>query len=241
MCIDLTGKLPQDSTRQNPESGRTWADTERTWVNGSRCFVYFWRGFDRCVDTRVSHITDRLQFCRCWYFILLQPRTALVVDAVTRRLLGYPACLIPLRYGLRLWRAQCDVLPPVRALLSYVGSSDILVSPHRWLGQNSKQNKLSRALGDVQIRMRLKVSGDKSEIRQSYLPALFPHIVKPLIDVGAVCLFPFSLLFSPGIRAHCSTHRALWIKSLTEWTSITCPKRIGIPLSSWALTKIRTN
>lgn len=56
----------------------------------------------------------------------------------------------------------------------------------RWLGQNSRQNKLSRQLGDVQIRMRLKVSGDKSEIRQSYLPALFPHIVKPLMDVGAV-------------------------------------------------------
>jgi replication factor C subunit 1 len=34
--------------------------------------------------------------------------------------------------------------------------------------------------------MRLKVSGDKSEIRQSYIPALFPHIVKPLMDVGAV-------------------------------------------------------
>jgi len=35
--------------------------------------------------------------------------------------------------------------------------------------------------------MCLKVSGDKSEItqiRQSYIPALFPHIVKPLIDVG---------------------------------------------------------
>ena len=59
----------------------------------------------------------------------------------------------------------------------------------RWLGQNSKQNKLSRQLGDVQIRMRLKVSGDKSEIRQSYIPALFPHIVKPLIDVGVVRSF----------------------------------------------------
>jgi replication factor C subunit 1 len=43
-----------------------------------------------------------------------------------------------------------------------------------------------RQLGDVQIRMRLKVSGDKNEIRQSYIPALFPHIVKPLVDEGAV-------------------------------------------------------
>jgi replication factor C subunit 1 len=56
----------------------------------------------------------------------------------------------------------------------------------RWLGRNSKQNKLSRALGDVQIRMRLKVSGDKSEIRLSYLPAMFPLIVKPLMEEGSV-------------------------------------------------------
>ena len=56
----------------------------------------------------------------------------------------------------------------------------------RWLGQNSKQGKLSRQLTDIQARMRLKVSGDKPEIRQSYLPALFPHIVKPLMDEGAV-------------------------------------------------------
>jgi replication factor C subunit 1 len=47
-------------------------------------------------------------------------------------------------------------------------------------------NKLNRQLGDIQIRMRLKVSGDKSEIRQVYIPALFPHIVKPLTEDGSV-------------------------------------------------------
>jgi hypothetical protein len=56
----------------------------------------------------------------------------------------------------------------------------------RWLGQNSKQAKLARQLGEVQIHMRLKVSGDKTEIRQSYVPALFPWIVKPLVDEGSV-------------------------------------------------------
>lgn len=61
----------------------------------------------------------------------------------------------------------------------------------RWLGQNSKQGKLARQLGDVQIRMRLKVSGDKSEIRQSYIPALFPHIVLPLQEDGAVRIAVF--------------------------------------------------
>lgn len=34
--------------------------------------------------------------------------------------------------------------------------------------------------------MRLKVSGDKTEIRQLYIPALYPQIVKPLLDVGVV-------------------------------------------------------
>ena len=55
-------------------------------------------------------------------------------------------------------------------------------SRHRWLGQNSKQGKLTRQLTEVQARMRLHVSGDKSEIRQSYIPAMFPYIVKPLMD-----------------------------------------------------------
>jgi replication factor C subunit 1 len=42
--------------------------------------------------------------------------------------------------------------------------------------------------------MRLKVSGDKFEIRQSYLPALFPYIISPLIDTGTVCNLDFHTL-----------------------------------------------
>lgn len=82
-------------------------------------------------------------------------------------------------------RRESDHIPPVSFAVqeAHVNSDSF---PHRWLGQNSKQNKLMRQLGDVQIRMRLKVSGDKNEIRQSYIPALFPHIVKPLLDNGAV-------------------------------------------------------
>ncbi|KAF9020615.1 RFC1-domain-containing protein [Hymenopellis radicata] len=33
--------------------------------------------------------------------------------------------------------------------------------------------------------MRLKASGDKHELRQQYIPALFPHIVRPLIEDGS--------------------------------------------------------
>ncbi|GAA5869122.1 hypothetical protein JCM8547_008702 [Rhodosporidiobolus lusitaniae] len=54
-----------------------------------------------------------------------------------------------------------------------------------WLGKNSTQNKLLRMLGEIQIRMRLKVSGDKREIRQSYIPALYPRLVNPLQEEGA--------------------------------------------------------
>ena len=49
--------------------------------------------------------------------------------------------------------------------------------------------------------MRLKVSGDKSEIRQSYIPALFPHIVKPLVDEAVVRCF-FRLCFDMDPDCH---------------------------------------
>jgi replication factor C subunit 1 len=73
-----------------------------------------------------------------------------------------------------------------RSTLGSSGCSYQTNSFYRWLGQNSKQSKLQRQLGDLQIRMRLKVSGDKAEIRQSYIPSLFPHVVRPLMDTGAV-------------------------------------------------------
>ncbi|GMK58517.1 hypothetical protein CspeluHIS016_0505490 [Cutaneotrichosporon spelunceum] len=54
----------------------------------------------------------------------------------------------------------------------------------QWLGQNSKMGKLQRELTDIQIRMRLKVSGSRDEIRQQYMPLLAGKIVKPLMDDG---------------------------------------------------------
>ncbi|KAF9180026.1 hypothetical protein BGZ51_006504 [Haplosporangium sp. Z 767] len=53
-----------------------------------------------------------------------------------------------------------------------------------YLGQFSKASKYSRLVKEIQIRMRLKISGDKNEVRQSYLPALFPALTRPLIDRG---------------------------------------------------------
>ena len=78
--------------------------------------------------------------------------------------------------------------------------------------------------------MRLKVSGDKSEIRQSYIPALFPHIVKPLIDVGVVRFF-----FTPSLYLLIILKllRVLSVMSLSAWMSITYQRKIGI--QSWNL------
>ncbi|KAG6878672.1 hypothetical protein C0992_007686 [Termitomyces sp. T32_za158] len=83
--------------------------------------------------------------------------------------------------------AVCSTVRPASMIYgagAHYGGPNSMSFP-QYLGQNSKHGKLGRQLADIQIRMRLKVSGDKSEIRQSYLPALFPHIVKPLMDSGA--------------------------------------------------------
>ncbi|KAI9635850.1 purine nucleotide binding protein [Dioszegia hungarica] len=55
----------------------------------------------------------------------------------------------------------------------------------QWLGQNSKQGKLGRQLTDIQIRMRLRVSGGRQEIREQYMPMLASKIVLPLKERGA--------------------------------------------------------
>jgi replication factor C subunit 1 len=66
-------------------------------------------------------------------------------------------------------------------------------SSRRFLGQNSKMGALKRQLGEVQARMRSKVSADKTEIRTTYIPMMNSRLVKPLIDVGAVS-FTFDTL-----------------------------------------------
>ena len=53
-----------------------------------------------------------------------------------------------------------------------------------WLGNNSKTGKLSRFIKEIQGHMRLRVSADKNEIRQTYLPILFEKLVKRLQDDG---------------------------------------------------------
>lgn len=68
------------------------------------------------------------------------------------------------------------------------GQSSSWPSFPAWFGKNSTQGKLQRMLGEVQIHMRLKVSGDRREIRQQYIPTLLPKLVEPLIEEGATAV-----------------------------------------------------
>lgn len=53
-----------------------------------------------------------------------------------------------------------------------------------WFGKNSTQSKLNRLLGEIQIRMRMKISGDKKEVLLNYLPLLLKLLVEPLKESG---------------------------------------------------------
>ncbi|KAJ1791435.1 DNA replication factor C complex subunit Rfc1, partial [Coemansia sp. RSA 2399] len=82
-------------------------------------------------------------------------------------------------------------LMPLHAALSCVGPALCIRGGRStmyrfpgWLGQNSKAGKLGRMLRDVQSHMRLRVSADKTEIRKSYVPALAPELVAPLVSQG---------------------------------------------------------
>ncbi|KAN0060728.1 DNA replication factor C complex subunit Rfc1 [Thecaphora frezii] len=54
-----------------------------------------------------------------------------------------------------------------------------------WLGMNSKQQRLSRAVVDLQARMRLSCSGSRHDVRQHYLPTMFPMLIEPLVERGS--------------------------------------------------------
>lgn len=53
-----------------------------------------------------------------------------------------------------------------------------------YLGQNSKTNKYVRLLQEVQSHARLKISGDKKEVRLQYLPLLSNKLLNPLLKNG---------------------------------------------------------
>lgn len=58
----------------------------------------------------------------------------------------------------------------------------------QWLGNNSKQGKLTRYVKEIQSHMRLRSSGDRHEIRQQYLPVLWTQMIKRLETEGKECV-----------------------------------------------------
>lgn len=83
-------------------------------------------------------------------------------------------------------------LMPSHAMLSFVRPASFVagtMAGHQtrftsWLGKNSSQGKLMRIVKEIQGHMRLRTSGDRFEIRQTYLPLLFELLVKRLQDDG---------------------------------------------------------
>ena len=55
-----------------------------------------------------------------------------------------------------------------------------------WLGNYSKEAKGYRLLRELHLHMRLRVSADRQELRNSYIPTLRTELVKPLITEGMV-------------------------------------------------------
>ncbi|KAJ5081888.1 hypothetical protein NUU61_010152 [Penicillium alfredii] len=57
-----------------------------------------------------------------------------------------------------------------------------------WLGQNSKQGKMSRFVKEIQGHMRLRTSGNRDEIRQQYMPLVWDKLVRRMMDEGKDCV-----------------------------------------------------
>jgi len=83
-------------------------------------------------------------------------------------------------------------LMPTHAMFSFVRPASFVygsMAGHKtnftaWLGKNSNQSKLMRMLKELQGHMRLRVSADRYEVRQTYLPLLFAMLVRRLEKEG---------------------------------------------------------
>lgn len=79
-------------------------------------------------------------------------------------------------------------LMPTHAMFSFVRPASFVygsMAGHQtrftsWMGKNSTQGKLMRMIKEIQGHMRLRTSGDRYEIRQTYLPLLFDRLIKRL-------------------------------------------------------------
>ncbi|KAF2766041.1 DNA replication factor C, large subunit [Teratosphaeria nubilosa] len=84
-------------------------------------------------------------------------------------------------------------LMPTHAMFSFVRPASYIygsMAGHgqtrftQWLGKNSSQGKLMRLVKEIQGHMRLRVSADRHEIRQTYMPLLYELLIKRLKEKG---------------------------------------------------------
>ncbi|KAF2400268.1 DNA replication factor C, large subunit [Trichodelitschia bisporula] len=83
-------------------------------------------------------------------------------------------------------------LMPTHAVFSFVRPASFVAGSlagnqtrfTSWLGNNSKQGKLSRFVKEIQGHMRLRSSADRHEIRQDYIPMLWTETVQKLSTEG---------------------------------------------------------
>ncbi|KAF3482797.1 replication factor C subunit 1 [Arthroderma uncinatum] len=76
-------------------------------------------------------------------------------------------------------------LMPTHAAFSFVRPASFMagnmmdrVGFTSWLGNNSKQGKMARQVKEIQGHMRLRASGDRHDVRQQYLPAIWNKTVR---------------------------------------------------------------
>ena len=81
---------------------------------------------------------------------------------------------------------------PTHAVFSFVRPASFVagsMAGHQtrftsWLGKNSNQQKLMRIVKEIQAHMRLRSSGDRHEVRQSYIPIFWERLVRRLEQDG---------------------------------------------------------
>jgi replication factor C subunit 1 len=83
-------------------------------------------------------------------------------------------------------------LMPTHAVFSFVRPASFVAGSTAgnstrftsWLGKNSTMNKNVRLVKEIQAHMRLRSSGDRHEVRQQYIPALWAELVQKLQAEG---------------------------------------------------------
>ncbi|EMC95022.1 hypothetical protein BAUCODRAFT_35017 [Baudoinia panamericana UAMH 10762] len=88
-------------------------------------------------------------------------------------------------------------LMPTHAFFSFVRPASFIygsLAGHgqtrftQWLGKNSTQGKLTRMVKEIQGHMRLRVTADRHEIRQTYVPMLYERLIGRLRTEGKECV-----------------------------------------------------